>query len=299
MRCPILVLKSVSKKNLPELAASLVRPPASPPAFPLAEERTHEERAWRDLRIRPELDRDASASHATHKKLGESVGWIVDTLLQDEEGVTDPERLQHIKQRKREALECLAYVRDVLNGTVTQVEDDRLVGEEELTRRQNLAIQKESARFSASSGNSKMQIEPPPAAAASSVPGTGVRTRDMGLSSSQNPFTCLPEESAHIIPRSTVPIAPRPKVGPSRSQPATSLARSPPGSSVLSSPPNSFASRPASNFGAPSPQMSTALPRRPPPTSSAPRGQSPAREALVGNGTKRRSTVQDPLGVLS
>ena len=75
--------------------------------------------------------------------MGDTVGWIVDTLLLDEGDATDDPAKRTVQTRKREALECLAYVRDVLKGTVTEVEDDRLLGEEEARRRR----EKEKSKY--------------------------------------------------------------------------------------------------------------------------------------------------------
>ena len=66
------------------------------------------------------------------RKLGDAVGWIVDTLLLDEGEIKDDAAKKTLHKRKQEALESLAYVRDILKGTVVEVEDDRLVGEEEV-----------------------------------------------------------------------------------------------------------------------------------------------------------------------
>ncbi len=80
------------------------------------------------------------------KNLGESLAWIVDALLQDESDNQDTER---IKMKKREALESLSYVRDVLMTNEMSPDVDRLVGEEEKARRKLLA-QKESDGTSSS-----------------------------------------------------------------------------------------------------------------------------------------------------
>jgi len=128
------------KRNLPDLTASLGRitPPAhsnSYTAFPLATERPPEERPPWEPRARFEMEREISEMRSLNKQLGKSIGWIVDALLQDEDGVNDAERLKNIQLKKREALESLAYVRDVLNGGIIKVEKERLWGEQELQRR--------------------------------------------------------------------------------------------------------------------------------------------------------------------
>ncbi len=59
------------------------------------------------------------------KSLGETLVWIVDDLLQDESGARDKEQ---IRLRKREALESLSYVRDVLMTKSMELDEDRLMG---------------------------------------------------------------------------------------------------------------------------------------------------------------------------
>ena len=81
------------------------------------------------------MEREVSHARATQRKLGDAVGWIVDTLLLDEGELKDDAAKKTLHKRKQEALESLAYVRDILKGTVVEVEDDRLVGEEEVKRR--------------------------------------------------------------------------------------------------------------------------------------------------------------------
>ncbi|EGO20969.1 hypothetical protein SERLADRAFT_475470 [Serpula lacrymans var. lacrymans S7.9] len=128
------------KRNLPDLAASLVRTPsassASYAAYPLLDERPQEERPSWEPRSRFEMEREVSEMRQLNKRLGESVGWIVDVLLQDEDGIEDAQQLSTIQNKKREALESLSYVRDVLNSGVSNVEEDRLWGADEYKRRE-------------------------------------------------------------------------------------------------------------------------------------------------------------------
>lgn len=140
------------QRNLPDLAANLSRSPpaqsASYAAYPLMDDRPVEERPPWEPRTRFEIERDITALRGVQKKLGESVSWIVDTLLLDE-GETE-ERTKQVKARKREALESLAYVRDVLVGGITEVEEERLVGEDEFKlrkeRERSLREQRENAQ---------------------------------------------------------------------------------------------------------------------------------------------------------
>lgn len=103
-------------------------------AYPLVDEKPPAERPPWEPRTRFEMEKDIAQLHTMQRQLGNSVAWIVDTLLLD-----DSE--SDVKERKREAVECLSYVRDVLKGIVPpgQVEDDRLHSEEELRKRKEKA----------------------------------------------------------------------------------------------------------------------------------------------------------------
>ena len=94
----------------------------------MAEERpTAERQIW----TRFEIEREVLRLKLNNKRLGEALGWVVDVMLQDESG----QDLERLRERKRTALESLAYVRDVLMGNAGELEDDRLFGEEEAWRR--------------------------------------------------------------------------------------------------------------------------------------------------------------------
>ncbi|KAF8959037.1 rab-GTPase-TBC domain-containing protein [Flammula alnicola] len=146
------------RRNIPELAASLgVRTPSQQlSSFPLMDERPVEERPPWEPRTRFEIERDISQIRSRDKSLGESLAWIVDALLQDESEVQDAQR---IKVQKREALESLSYVRDVLMTNEMTLDDDRLVGGEEKMRRK-LKAQKESEELQAASASA---VVAPPA----------------------------------------------------------------------------------------------------------------------------------------
>lgn len=131
------------QRNIPDLAASLVRPAyQSEVALPLENERPPQERPPWEPRTRFEMERDIVQLRARDKQIGDSLGWIVDVLLQDEEGTKDEGRL---KKEKREAVESLAYIRDVLISDGLALEDDRLFGEEETSRRKARAHRQEES----------------------------------------------------------------------------------------------------------------------------------------------------------
>ena len=111
-------------------------PSQSLSSFPLVDERPIEERPAREARSRFEMERDLSEIRSRDKNLGESLAWIVDALLQDE---SESQDAQSIKMQKREALESLSYVRDVLMLNAMKLDEDRLIGgEERLNRKQKL-----------------------------------------------------------------------------------------------------------------------------------------------------------------
>lgn len=118
------------QRNIPELAASLGGKGTNqiPGAFPLVNERPVIERpSWEPL-TRFEVEKELVMLRSRDKTLGGTLAWVVDTLLQDEGGVRDTERM---KLRKREALEVLSYVRDVLMTNSIELEVDRLMATEE------------------------------------------------------------------------------------------------------------------------------------------------------------------------
>ncbi|CAL1703537.1 unnamed protein product [Somion occarium] len=138
------VMNAVSelKRNLPDLANSLARFPQSS-SYPLEDERPPSERPPWEPRTRFEMERDVSEMRALQQRLGDSVTWIVDTLLLDESNVKDVEEAKSIKSRKREALESLAYVRDVLKETVSpsELDEERLSSEEQLKAKKAKAVE--------------------------------------------------------------------------------------------------------------------------------------------------------------
>jgi TBC1 domain family protein 5 len=133
----------IDKRNIPEMAASLVSTPTTSPApsvLPLTDERNPEERPPWEPRTRLEMEREIASLRDTSKRLGSAVGWIVDVLLQDESVASGPQDVESIHRRKREALECLSYVRDVLLTNPKEIDGSRLVGEEELKSRRSREV---------------------------------------------------------------------------------------------------------------------------------------------------------------
>lgn len=97
------------------------------------------------------------------------MNWIVDTLLLDESLCsTDTTKAAALARKKREALEALAYVRDVLNGAVHagEIEEERLTSEEEVKKRREKekALRDEKARRSLHTPSASLSgiSSPPP-----------------------------------------------------------------------------------------------------------------------------------------
>ncbi|KAH9948093.1 RabGAP/TBC [Amylocystis lapponica] len=297
------VMNAVSelKRNLPDLATSLGRLPVAPQtsyaAYPLVDERVPPERAPWEVR-RFEVEKEVSQVRALQTRLGDSVGWIVDTLLQDEGSEADA---QAIKLRKREALECLAYVRDVLKGTVTEVDDERLVGEEEFKRRK-AKVQLEDTAAESASGQRLTPRPPGPAA----PPPVEIRPHG-AVSRAPSDYFNAHRSAARSPPRSS-PLGALAPVA-RQTPPSSSSSPSP---SVLSSNNNatglapwnhtrsSFSSSapPIANLPRPPPRSSTSLrPTPAPPASYAPPTGFPA-STLSREASPRPKVQQDPLGAL-
>jgi TBC1 domain family protein 5 len=260
-----------SQRNIPDLAASLVRSPSpSFSTFPLTDDKPPEERPPWEPRTRFEMERDISQLRSRHKRLGEALGWIVDALLQDETEVEDRQRLQ---KRKREALESLSYVRDILIGSEVEIEETRLLSEEETMKR---SLKKEL---------------PIPSLTPSTVvipsPMPVIDSRQRGASS----WTHRSRSPPHSSPPVTSPISSTSTIGglamPSKSE-ASSLNRaSPPWNHTRSSFSGSLSSLPAET-----------LPRLPPPTSTGVRRPSPGGHKISDQTPHWSQAHHDPLGAL-
>lgn len=196
-------------------------------SYPLLDERPTEERPPWEPKTRFEVEKEAAQMRHRDKALGESLAWIVDSLLQDESNGEDTER---IKVKKREALESLSYVRDVLMTNEMTPDADRLVGEEEKNRRK-LKAQKESEALQAASTSAV--VAPPQR---------------------------VPVADSH---QSSIRRAARTHSPPGERPPATSM----PQQRIDNRAPWNYT---RSSFGAPAPAFPSALmPRPPPPTSTS------------------------------
>lgn len=235
------------------------------------------------------MERDISKLRALNRQLGQSLGWIVDVLLQDESDVKDP---QQLRDKQRQALESLSYVRDVLNGGGTEAEEERLFDEEEFNKRKLKAKQSDMKN-----GQPQNDLDVHQPVAPTPVPVVDSRPKISSPRSSRKYDSRSPPRP---LPITSLP------VGASLPSP-----RSPSTSSTLIPAlfPDSGSTRLApwnytrSNFSGATLPTST-LPRMPPPTSTGfrrtPTISSTARKSRSDEESPiRRSQLEhDPLGVL-
>ncbi|KZV99115.1 RabGAP/TBC [Exidia glandulosa HHB12029] len=281
------------RKNLPDLTGTLSRTAssASSDMNVFADLRTPEERPPWEPKPRLEIEKEMLELRAQQKHLSESVGWALDVLLQGEGGV---------EPRKREALEALSYVRDLLAmgavASVGNVDEDRLFGEEELAkRRQRVKEEEERAAAAARAAKTHMSAPParPPLAAAFQS------ARDFHGPSPSLPRTPATGGTTMSFPPSRRGVSP---VVAQQQQQQPSAPKPPP---WLHTPSDFSAAAPSI-----SPPSSVAqlpqLPRAPPPMGAYARSariatsgsteQAPG--ASYGNLTSPTQVTEDPLGVL-
>jgi len=266
------------------------------------------------------MERDVSELQALQRRLGHSLGWIVDTLLLDETNVKDEEQTKTLQNRKRDALESLAYVRDIMKGSVnpSEIEEDRLISEEEGKKRRAKAKQEaEASDNAATAPGPQMPIKdrlavipsPPLPAAALPSPSVDSRSKSAGWRSTTDyfatPSASLPRGlSAGKLPSSSL----RHVSPPSTSSPSPSIL-TPNSNNVAMAPwhhtKSSFSSTDSSLTGLPRlpPKSSMTLhpnhgsPR--PPLSFSPPVQTPPETTTSRDQPPRRDVSYDPLGAIS
>ena len=240
------------------------------------------------------MEREIVDLRSLQRKLGDAVGLAVDALLQDEDAKHDAETLKRIKNRKREAVESLAYVRDVLKGTTTEVDEERLYGEEEYVRRRSSSSL--SGRNETDPNRSPPPRPPEPVVAAP-PPSEHRRQRSTPTAqTSSYPITSLPRTPAVVQshrPRQE-PIATE-RAGNASTLPRQKVDSQQSNSTLQTDQYHAPWNYTRTNFSTPAVDY-TALPRPPPRTSLTPvaarsDGGGPARQA--------RKASNDPLGALS
>jgi TBC1 domain family member 5 len=256
-------------------------------AYPLMDERPPEARPPWEPRTRFEVERDAAQLRAVQRTLGASVSWIVDTLLLDEDDDQSEERAKKVRESKREALEALAYVRDVLLSGSTDVDEERLMSEEEFKKwrwvQQEKPEQAATSTDEPRSSFDKAIISPPPV----SMPAAPIQATNAPRPRTVASHSALPSASSSFD---------SPRLGASKGSRASAFVATPPGQEGKPHAPwnytrSSFSSSP-SGFSAevpslaPLPRASTALTPPMAAVQSSPSSQTPS------------SHLHDPLGVL-
>ncbi|THH06211.1 hypothetical protein EW145_g4235 [Phellinidium pouzarii] len=290
------VMNAVSeiRKNIPDLANQLMRSPAASTAayssFPLVDERSPEERPPWEHRTRMEMERELAALRTLQRQLGDAVGLAVDALLQDEGGDREEDVLRRIRERKREALESLAHVRDLLKGTAGQVDEERLYGEEHFKQRQ----QRPPAHH-------QSPPRPPEPAVAPHAPAEHRRQKSFPLvhnsnsNSNSHPLASLPRTPAVI--RSPAEPASAQRAGQTSTPPRRASGSSMVSSNVSSDALHAPWNHTRSNFTAAAIE-SAKLPRPPPRTSQAgsPQLQRDTSPPINNATLRHRKASTDPLG---
>ncbi|KAG2349618.1 RabGAP/TBC [Suillus weaverae] len=159
------VMNAVSelRRNLPELAASLVRTPStSAPyaAYPLLDEQVTDDRHVSENESRMETERAAIELRAQNKRLGESITWILSVLQSKESLEAKDEDAARVSVQQKEAFESLAYVRDILGGEVKEIDERRLWGAEEYNKRLEGQSKQESRETSVSQPRQRSMTTP-------------------------------------------------------------------------------------------------------------------------------------------
>ncbi|KAH8117577.1 rab-GTPase-TBC domain-containing protein [Phellopilus nigrolimitatus] len=283
------VMSAVSeiRKNIPELANQLMRtpPPDSAPysSFPLVSEKPPEERPPWEHRTRFEMEREVASLRSLQKRLGDAV---------DEGENRDADALKIIRERKREAVESLAHVRDLLKGSAKEIDEERLYGEEEYRRRrQALSVQHTAEAKELPSSPPR----PPEPAAAPRAPTEHHRQQSSPPTKSSHPLSSVPRASP-VLRSPPEPFSAR-RVGQAATLPRQ--AGSPPPLDTFQAPWNYT----RSNFTAPS-LDDAVLPRPPPRTSQTgllrPDGPATPSSAHTGQAPppRQRKASTDPLGAI-
>ena len=225
-------------------------------------------------------------------------------LLDEDESKETKEGEKTLRERKAEAVECMAYVRDVLaRGGKGEIEEERLVSEEEYKRRQK---NKEKER-----ANTPLSLKPvlPPPRLASSETTSHAAAKPRSTLTTTDPATPISSltKTAVSYPSTTNPISSSTPVASFSSRinqtpqpkPKLTMTKAPVTGPKKIIPPWEHT---PSKFSDDSPYAGESLPRVPPASTPAPsrkpvdysipRIPPPAAEAPP------ESTRADPLGVL-
>lgn len=256
------------------------------------------------------MEREISDLLSLRKRVGDAVGVAVDSLLLDEGEDRDGGTLKSIRERKREALESLSYIRDVLRGSSMELNEERLYGEIEFRRRKEkrrTSEVTEALTLQRSASHSPPLRPPEPAAAKQTSASERSDRSDVppSLPKPSHPLVSLPRSPP--VFRSTFDSsagrshATRQSIGQSATLPRHVGA---PVSSRTGPSPQYFAPWNHTRSSFSSPNLDTAtLPRPPPRTSSSsvrptypPVG--PTSSGVSDQPPRQRQASTDPLGVV-
>lgn len=168
-------------------------------SYPLVDERTPTERYSWDHRSEFGSARELAELRKQNKHLGDAVAWILETL--DD---------QDAQVQRKQSLESLSYVRDILSGQINEIDERRLWGETEFKRRweaREISPLVTTARSGSPRDNRRFTLNTPipsngngtlPGAMSSNAARTVSATPDHGRSAAGTP----------VVSRATLPRAP-------------------------------------------------------------------------------------------
>jgi len=118
------VMNAVSeiKRNLPDISTSFNAPQHQPASFQLLDGKSSGQRPPWETRSRFEVEKEMAELRKIQQRVGDSLEWIIEALSQEGGDAS-------VALRKQQALESLAYAKNVLKGTVSVVDDTRLFDE--------------------------------------------------------------------------------------------------------------------------------------------------------------------------
>lgn len=230
------------------------------------------------------MEKEIQELKLRQKLIGEAVKIAVDSLLLDEKRDELTDSIDDIRRRKREALESLAYARDILLGNSNTIEEEQLFGETEYKRR--IATRKvlQSTQNTTKGEAIPSRVSAPQPAALFSGGYNESHSQPRSVTESPHPLTSLP--------RTATKTTSRPFVTTTGKSPSSLESPRPIGPAPWNSTRSNFA---ASAIESPN------LPQIPPPASATlPNNlqHSRSKSAHSGSAPRRRAPSYDPLGAL-
>lgn len=113
---------------MPDLSSSFNASQYQPASFQLLDGRPAEQHPSWETRSRFEVEKEIAELKKLQHKIGDSLEWVLATLSQEDEG-------ESTVLGRKQALESLAYAKDILKGSVSVVDYTRLFDEDTLKAR--------------------------------------------------------------------------------------------------------------------------------------------------------------------